>query len=145
MPFNELCILCIFIVKVGKTVKVLSANEYFVPQTRALIRMVKEAWGEIDKWDDVKLKDLGQILKGLDKKEISMLIDDTVKVTFITCYITWISSEHFCILFSNIKYLVLKAISIGQKYTVDGTKQHKQLLVVQKVNCMQKCLTYLLH
>ena len=140
MPFNELSILCIFIVKVGKTIKVLSANEYFVPQTRALIRMVKEAWGEIDKWDDVKLKDLGQILKGLDKKEISMLIDDTVKVTFyyfISGYITWISCEHFCILLSNIKYLVLKAISsIGQKYTVDGTKRYKQLLVVQKVNSM---------
>jgi hypothetical protein len=39
------------------------------------------AWGEVDSWDDVKLKDLGKLLEGFDKKDISMLIDDTVKVS----------------------------------------------------------------
>lgn len=66
--------------KVGQTVKVLSDNKYFVPQTRVLVSKIKEAWGRIDSWDDVKLKDLGQLLKGLEKKDISMLIDNTVKV-----------------------------------------------------------------
>ena len=64
---------------VGKTVKVLSKNKYFVPQTRALIRKIKETWGEVNSWDNVKLKDLGNLLQGLDKKEISSLIDGTVK------------------------------------------------------------------
>jgi hypothetical protein len=45
------------------------------------------AWGEVDSWDDVKLKDLGKLLEGFDKKDISMLIDDTVKVSNLVFYI----------------------------------------------------------
>ena len=69
-----------FVLKVSKSVKVLSDNNYFVPQPRALIGKIKDGWGEVDSWDDLKLKDLGKLLQGLNKKDISMLIDDTVKV-----------------------------------------------------------------
>ena len=60
----------------------MSENKYFVPQTRALIGKVKEAWGQIDSWDDVKLKELGKLLEGIDKKDISMLLENSVKVIF---------------------------------------------------------------
>lgn len=113
--FVRLCMLFISILKVGKTVKVLSDNEYFVPQTRALISVVKKAWGEINKWDDVKLRDLGQLLKGLDKKEISMLIDDTVKVTRTNTALTRCSGSSCCSLMDSLSKFCMAVLWFLEK------------------------------
>lgn len=67
-------------IQVSKTARFLSDKKFFAPQTRILIGKVKEVWGEVDSWDDLKLKDLGNLLKGLNKKEIASFLEDTVKV-----------------------------------------------------------------
>ena len=41
---------------------------------------MKEDWGDVDSWYDIKVKDPGNLLKGINKKDIASFVKDTVKV-----------------------------------------------------------------
>ena len=71
----------LFILKISKTTAYLSDKKFFVPQVRVLVSKIKEIWGDVNSWDDVNLKDIGNLLNGLNKKDIASFLEKTVKVS----------------------------------------------------------------